>query len=428
MDILPVFDNHAEHLHSSRSHRNFNSHNDESIRSQEDEPKNPATVSDSVTLSERISVVESHNQLEEIVVAEDGRYSLSLRMQAQMESHTSIGWVEEETAENFSEMFSSAREAVNSLSDERITRINNQMRDLFGGNFITASVPSNQESLSTDAGEASGELSFQLDPTLQKYLQLIRSLSKDTEALDRFLDQIDANLENGSDAGISLDGILAEFSQTGAGNTVSVSSQSIEANFMLKIAAAAGGGMESLQRITAMVSEEMQMQQADPLVFDLDGDGIELTSAAEGVSFAIDGTGIRRQTAFVTGGDAFLALDRNGNGMIDSGLELFGDQHGARDGLEELRKFDDNRDGIIDASDSVFSQLRLFADANMDGLSQAHELKTLRELGIVAIFLDGQDRNEIIAGGNQLTKTTSFLRSDGSTGLAGDVNLNYFLY
>jgi hypothetical protein len=88
-------------------------------------------------------------------------------------------------------------------------------------------------------------------------------------------------------------------------------------------------------------------KQQDPIVFDLDGDGIELTDTANGVRFDITGTGKAVQTAWVRGGDALLAWDRNGNGKIDSGLELFGDQRGATNGFEELRKLDTNSDGFI---------------------------------------------------------------------------------
>ena len=101
-------------------------------------------------------------------------------------------------------------------------------------------------------------------------------------------------------------------------------------------------------------------------VVDLDGDGIELTSHTNGAQFDILGNGQTQNTAFVTGGDAFLAVDRNGDGMINSGKELFGDQHGAANGFEELRKLDANGDGVINRLDPSFSKLALFRD-NGDG-------------------------------------------------------------
>ena len=59
----------------------------------------------------------------------------------------------------------------------------------------------------------------------------------------------------------------------------------------------------------------------------------------------------------MTGGDAFLAIDRNGNGSIDDGTELFGDQNGAAHGFAELAKFDSNHDGVINAQDDDFDKL-----------------------------------------------------------------------
>jgi hypothetical protein len=109
------------------------------------------------------------------------------------------------------------------------------------------------------------------------------------------------------------------------------------------------------------------LQQSDPLVLDLGDDGVQLSSAWDGEVFDINADGVADRTAFVRGNDAYLALDRNGNGQIDDGSELFGDQHGARNGFEELARFDDNRDGLIDSNDSVFDRLRLLYDRDGDG-------------------------------------------------------------
>jgi len=119
---------------------------------------------------------------------------------------------------------------------------------------------------------------------------------------------------------------------------------------------------------------------ADPLLVDLDGTGPRTTGVASGRTFDLKGDGQMRTTSFAAGNSAFLALDRNGNGQIDSGQELFGDQHGARDGFEELRRFDSDHNGRIDDQDPVFKDLRLL---RADGT-----LETLAQDGIAAFDLD----------------------------------------
>jgi hypothetical protein len=169
---------------------------------------------------------------------------------------------------------------------------------------------------------------------------------------------------------------------------------------------------------------EVAVQQSDPIILDLDGDGFELTHHSKGARFDILGNGSQQNTAFVTGGDAFLALDRNGNGSIDSGAELFGDQRGAANGYEELRKLDDNRDGVIDAKDAAYDSLLLFKDDG-DGKTEDGELITLREAGIAEISIQYANVNENAAGGNRMAQLASYRRTNGNIGRAGDAILNY---
>ncbi|MFN3296889.1 MAG: RTX toxin, partial [Caldimonas sp.] len=113
----------------------------------------------------------------------------------------------------------------------------------------------------------------------------------------------------------------------------------------------------------------------DPLAIDLDGDGIETVGVGSNpILFDHNADGIRTGTGWLRGDDAWLALDRNGNGVIDSGRELFGvdtlitDTNGqtrtARDGFEALRSVDSNGDGVFDPNDEAFSQVRLWRDLN----------------------------------------------------------------
>lgn len=119
-----------------------------------------------------------------------------------------------------------------------------------------------------------------------------------------------------------------------------------------------------------------------------------LTSAADGVYFDLRATGHPQRIGW-TRADApvgFLALDRNWNGQIDDGRELFGnftvrsDGTRARNGFEALKDFDLNDDGKIDTTDAVFSQLRLWFDRNHNGRSEPEELMSLAAVGIDAIF------------------------------------------
>ncbi|MBO7082112.1 MAG: hypothetical protein J6V99_08795, partial [Neisseriaceae bacterium] len=126
----------------------------------------------------------------------------------------------------------------------------------------------------------------------------------------------------------------------------------------------------------------------DPLVLDLDGDGIELISENnyDGVLFDLNGNGIKVATQWVKGDDGLLVLDRNGNGLIDDGSELFGQDtpktfitDTITDGFSALRQLDHNRDGKIDANDADFKNIKVWRDINSDGISQEDELFSLEE-------------------------------------------------
>jgi hypothetical protein len=176
------------------------------------------------------------------------------------------------------------------------------------------------------------------------------------------------------------------------------------------------------------------MCKGSPLVLDLAGDGVELSSAAEGVSFNLMNHGPMR-TAWVRGhDDALLALDRDGDGVIGGGQELFGegaavDGHLARDGFEALAALDrpdhgGNGNGLLERDDLMFDQLVLWTDRNHDGASQADELRPLLDAGISALQIQGQRGERVLDGhGNDLSLRARYLRADGGTGLLVDVLL-----
>ena len=126
--------------------------------------------------------------------------------------------------------------------------------------------------------------------------------------------------------------------------------------------------------------------QYDPIILDIDGDGIETVGLNAGVLFDHNADGIKTGTGWVGKDDGLLVLDKNNNGKIDSGAELFGDNtllkngQKAKDGFEAISDLDVNQDGKLNSSDAVFSSLRVWQDINQDGVSQFGELKTLSAL------------------------------------------------
>lgn len=156
---------------------------------------------------------------------------------------------------------------------------------------------------------------------------------------------------------------------------------------------------------------------ASPLVFDLDGDGIEISQLGKysPILFDHDANGVKTGTAWLKSDDALLVLDRNGNGTIDSGQELFGNNtllsngNKAADGYAALSDLDSNGDGMIDAQDAQFDELRLWRDLNQDGISDTGELFRLAELGITQINLDKTAGSQTLSDGTRLDGSASFL-------------------
>lgn len=153
----------------------------------------------------------------------------------------------------------------------------------------------------------------------------------------------------------------------------------------------------------------------DPLIIDLGAEGIHLTSLENGVNFDLDNNGFAEKTAWIGSEDGFLAYDRNGNGKIDNGGELFGDQVELKDGslsssgFEALAELDGNGDGVINSNDNKFANLLVWIDENHNGISENNELKTLNEYGIISISLDFFEVNETDDETQSLIAETSYV-------------------
>lgn len=187
------------------------------------------------------------------------------------------------------------------------------------------------------------------------------------------------------------------------------------------------GGVVTAQSVRVAFRFQLQRQtqgQSDPLVLDLDGAGFQTSTAADGAWFDLLGTDEPVKAATITGNTAFLVLDRNGNGAIDSGKELFGDQNGAATGFGELAKFDDNRDGWINDQDPIYGSLKVWREITRNGRTDDGELQSLSDVGIAAINLAHEESN-LTSSGNKVARVGEFVRADGSKGRVGDLLLNY---
>jgi len=125
--------------------------------------------------------------------------------------------------------------------------------------------------------------------------------------------------------------------------------------------------------------------------------------------------------------DGLLVLDRNHNGQIDNGSELFGNNtpltngQKATNGFAALAELDTNHDGKIDAQDAAFADLRVWKDADSDGISQPDELLTLTEAGVTSISTGYTASTLVDANGNAHEQTGSFTRTDGTNAAIDDV-------
>jgi hypothetical protein len=156
-------------------------------------------------------------------------------------------------------------------------------------------------------------------------------------------------------------------------------------------------------------------KQVDPLALDLDGNGVQLGAGKMGFDLNNDGTA--EQVSQLGSGDAWLALDRNGNGRIDNGSELFGPSTGS--GFGELRALDGDGNGFIDEGDAAFGQLKLWRPSADGGGA----LTSLSDAGVGAISV-ASVASEFALQGGATRETGVYLRESGVAGAVQHVDLD----
>jgi hypothetical protein len=182
-------------------------------------------------------------------------------------------------------------------------------------------------------------------------------------------------------------------------------------------------------QVGVMTQDQIDVWATTPLVLDLNGDGVKTVSIDAGVQFDLRATGEASHVGWVSAQDGFLALDRNLDGKISDGSELFGaatkmaDGTTAKDGFEALRQMDSNYDGKIDAQDARYNDLLVWSDTNQDGISQGAELHHLDDLGITEISL-GAQATSVLDQGNWIGLESNYTTADGNTHAMADVWLH----
>ena len=170
----------------------------------------------------------------------------------------------------------------------------------------------------------------------------------------------------------------------------------------------------------------------DPIALDLNGNGIETLAANghDGALFDHERSGIRTGTGWVHSNDGILVYDRNGDGKINNGGELFGDNTLLKDGstaahgFAALAELDENGDGKVDAADSAFKKLGVWRDLNHNGISEEGEISSLEDVRVQSLNLAYKNADQNLGNGNTLAEVGSYTDADGNEHIMGDLQLS----
>ncbi len=181
-----------------------------------------------------------------------------------------------------------------------------------------------------------------------------------------------------------------------------------------------GTTMSALEFFVNEIKEDAN-SLIDPLVLDLDGDGIETTTLASfSPNFDLNGDNFAEKAGWVNRDDGFLVVDLDSNGKIDNISEMFG--NAGTTGFAALAAYDSDLDGDVDANDADFSDLKVWQDLNQNGITDVGELKSLAELDIASIALTPTSTTPVTQAGNVIAATGTYTKTDTTTGTIGDVH------
>ncbi|MGN6666025.1 MAG: putative Ig domain-containing protein [Trinickia sp.] len=184
--------------------------------------------------------------------------------------------------------------------------------------------------------------------------------------------------------------------------------------------AQANAGLVNAVTLNGLAAMTTVNTYVDPVLLDLTGTGVHMTSISDGVLFDTDHSGTLKRTGWADSKTGMLVVD-DGSGQIKDVSQMFSEYYGGnagtnggpgqapfKDGFAALASEDKNGDGVIDKNDPIWSKLRVWVDANHDGKTDAGELKTLDELGITQINVkatasptgETRDGNEVLSHGS----------------------------
>lgn len=185
---------------------------------------------------------------------------------------------------------------------------------------------------------------------------------------------------------------------------------------------------EIIEKMEEYVDEQKETET--PLVIALTGDGILTLPDDDNIHFDHNNDGVKESTGWIDSNSAFLVFDKNRNGIIDNGNEMFGNNTTdilgdyAKHGFDALYQYDNNQDNIIDNNDLIWVSLNLWIDKNIDGITDVGEMINIEYSGIESINLNYKKNGSIDENGNKNLLTSSLIWKNGSHTEISDIVFN----